>query len=325
MQFRDGVPQREIVSELARQRTNEHHGFGAAMSGDDERRSLTLQISWTDHAPTKLAARVQEFRRRDQQVDLDGKVASIQFLRGAAARAGFALPALYLALGARMLPDSERRPHWQVVQAAALEQSSLQTISLACRAIFDDSKSRLSGKRIARMRSDTLESVAKYWSENSGRTMEDASKALDFLRSLFIRCAQPEKVLLDQPSLLERRIGLLKYHAHRQAAHISIEDYLFDILDLVHVTAAIVLIGAVISDFDNASGTDRYFDSIDEGGWMAAKTVFPGLPIKRIFNGWDIHTQAALTWKRPYADGVEYVLNQLPTALGYWDSERESK
>lgn len=292
---------------------------------EEHKQEITLCLKWTDYAPKKLSARIEEFKRRNGYVALDDRVAAIQFLRGTASRASFVLPALYLALGARSMPENPDRTHWQAVQAAALEQSSLQTIALACRSIFDDSKNRLSGKRIARQSDETLASVAKYWSERSRRSEEDASKALVVLRRLFDRCARPERILLDQPSLLERRIGLLKYYAHRQAAHISLEDYLFDVLDLIHVTAAIVLIGAIIVDFDDPWRAENYFDSIDEGGWMAAKEVFPDLPMDRIFKNWNIHQQAALKWKVPYTDGVEYILNQLPSAIGYWDSRPESE
>lgn len=295
------------------------------MIGGDKQEHVTLHVKWTDCSQAKLSARVEEFKRRDRRVELDGKVAAIQFLSGAAARASYVLPALYLALGARLLPEDPARTHWQVVQTAALEESSLHTIGLACRSIFDDKTSGLSGKRIANMSDATLASVAEYWSERSGRAAEDASKALDLLRGLFTRCAQPEKILLNQPSLLERRIGLLKYYANRQAAHISLEDYLFDALDLVHVSAAIVLVGAVIFDFDGPSGADMYFDSIDEAGWRAAKEAFPDLSIGRLFEGWNIHREASLKWTSSRTDGVEYILNQLPSALGYWDSERDSK
>jgi hypothetical protein len=290
----------------------------------DQQPKVTLHLTWTDYAPNKLSARIEEFKQRNRRVELDDRIAAIQFLRGTASRAGFVLPALYLALGARSLPHDAGRSHWQAVQAAALEQSSLHTIALACRSIFDDSKNRLSGKRIARLSDETLASVAQYWAERSKKSQDEAVKALVLLRRLFDRCARPAKLLLDQPSLLERRIGLLKYYAHRQAAHISLEDYLFDVLDLIHVAAAIVLVGAIIVDFDDPWRAERYFDSIDEGGWQAAKEVFPHLEIERIFKNWNIHQQAALKWRVPYTDGVEYMLNQLPSAIGYWDSRPDS-
>lgn len=294
------------------------------MSEEANQQKIALRLTWTDYAPKKLSARIEEFKQRNGRVELDDRLAAIQFLRGTASRASLVLPALYLALGARSLPDDAGTAHWRIIQATALEQSSLHTIALACRSIFDSDKNRLSGKRIARLSDETLASVAKYWAEKSKKSLDDATKALVLLRRLFDRCAQPEKLLLDQPSLLERRIGLLKYYANRQAAHISLEDYLFDVLDLIHIAAAIVVIGAIILDFDDPERAERYFDLIDEGGWRAAKEVFPHLQIERIFTNWRIHQQAALKWKVPYTDGVEYILNQLPSAIGYWDSQPES-
>lgn len=289
-----------------------------------QKSSIAFRLTWTDYAPKKLSARIEQFKQRNEHLELDDRVAAIQFLRGAASRASFVLPALYVALGARSLPEDPRRPDLKVLQAEALEQSSLHTIALACRSIFDDSRNRLSGKRVARLSDETLAAVAQYWSGRSGRSAEDATKALVLLRSLFGRCAQPEKILLDQPSLLERRIGLVKYYAHRHAAHISLEDYLFDVLDLIHVAAAIVLLGAIIIDFDDPSRAEKYFDSIDENGYQAAKSIFPHLQMERLFKHWNIHPQAALKWKLPGNEGVEYILSRLPAAIGYWDCQPEA-
>jgi hypothetical protein len=135
----------------------------------------------------------------------------------------------------------------------------------------------------------TLVSVAEYWAENADRSVADAVKALRLLRNLFERCARPEKTLLDAPSLLERRVGLLKYHANRGAAHISLEPFLFDVIDLVHVVAAVAVLGAMIVDFDDPNRGRQYFNSVDEAGWQSAKSVFPGLPLKRLFHNFDIH------------------------------------
>lgn len=292
------------------------------MTGIDQEKKITLQLTWADYGSKNLAARVAEFKRRNTYIELDDRVAAIQFLRGASARASHLLPALYLVLGAGSRSRETEGGHWKAVQGAILEETALQSIALACRAIFDDSRKqgRLSGKRIASLSDATLASVAEYWSARSPKSNVDAVKALQLLRKLFARCAQPESILVDQTSLLERRIGLLKFYAHRHAAHISLQDYLFDILDLIHVVAAIVLIGAIIIDFDAPERASGYFDSVDEGGWAAAKAIFPELRGERVFKNWDIHEQAAIKWRNPYTDGVEYILNQLPSAIGYWDS-----
>jgi hypothetical protein len=281
---------------------------------------IKFQFTWTDHARKNLDTRIKQFDRNNGYYKLDSEAAAIYTLRGIEARASHVLPALYLALGAFTLPPDPTREHWQTVQAEGLEQTSLHTIALACRAIFDEDKSRLSGKRIARLSDETLASVARHWSGNS-RSEDDAIQALRFFRSLFTRCAQPRKQLTKKPSLLEPRIGLLKYYADRHAAHITEEYYEFAPLDLVHVVAAIVVIGAIIADFDNPRRGDEHFDYIDEAGWRGAKEVFPLLPINRIFSVWRIHRQATVIWREQLRDGVEYILNQLPAAIGWWDSE----
>jgi hypothetical protein len=50
-------------------------------------------------------------------------------------------------------------PYWQRVHAPNLENSSMQTISLACRAIFDDSNDGMTGKRFAKT---TNSDAARY-------------------------------------------------------------------------------------------------------------------------------------------------------------------
>jgi hypothetical protein len=55
---------------------------------------LRLKIP-TDYASANLNARIAEFRKRDVRIELNPFVKSIQFLRGAAGRATFVLPALY--------------------------------------------------------------------------------------------------------------------------------------------------------------------------------------------------------------------------------------
>src|SRR5665213_3594034 len=94
--------------------------------------------------------------------------------------------------------------------------------------------------------------VASFWSKTSGTSESDAFKTLTLLRDLFKQCARPVKNLVKSDSLLERRIGLIEVHANREAAHLSIEPYLFSLADMAHVVAAIALISTMIYDFDNA-------------------------------------------------------------------------
>jgi hypothetical protein len=257
---------------------------------------------------------------------MDARVETIQFLRGVGSRACQLLPALYTQLGASTTAALKGKPYWQTVQAASSEFSSLQTISLGCRAVFDDGRNRMTGKRFARITDGTLFSVAEYWATSSKRPVEDAARALRLLRDLFERCAQPKKLLLNASSLLERRVGLLKYHADRAAAHITLEPFLFHLLDLIHVVAAVTVVGAIIVDFDDSTRGDRYFDSIDEGAFEAAKSIFPAFPGgQRLFHNFHVHEQGSLYWKIEELGGLNMLLYQLPSALGYWDSADETE
>jgi hypothetical protein len=120
---------------------------------------------------------------------------------------------------------------------------------------------------------------------------------------------------------LARRIGLLKYYADRHAAHISLETYLFHLSDLIHVVAALIVLGAVIDDFDDLTKGNRYFDEIDEAAWHAGETTYPNLSIPRLFKQFTILEQGRLYCKLESANGLDMLLNQLPAALGCWDSE----
>jgi hypothetical protein len=214
-------------------------------------------------------------------------------------------------------------PYWQRVHAAHLENSSIQTISLACRAIFDDSNDGMTGKNFAKVKDPVLQSLAEFYGRESGQPVMDALKAVTLLRDIFKRCAHQPKQVFDASSLLERRVGLVKFHGHRAAAHITLEPFLFHTLDLVHVAAAIAMLGAMIVDFDDKTLGDRYFDAIDEAAWQAATNTFPGMSGKRLFHNFNILEHARAYWKIEELCGLNMLLNQLPAAIGYWDSTNE--
>jgi hypothetical protein len=113
-------------------------------------------------------------------------------------------------------------------------------------------------------------------------------------------------------------------HADRHAAHISLATYLFAHNDVVHVVAAIAVIGAIIVDFDDQSRSPNYFDLVDAAGWKAAHNKFPAFSTKRLFDTFAIHEQGRIYWKVPQVDGLHMLLTQLPAALGYWDSQVDS-
>ena len=259
-----------------------------------------------------LDARIESIQS-DERLVLEPRTESVQYLRGVSTRASFLLPALYNHFGA--MGEDATEPYWRVVQAAGLKFSSLQTISLICRSVFDESRTGLSGRRFATVSESTLQSVADYWGKRTARSSDDARKALNLLRDVLDRCSRQPKLLLDAPSRLERRVGLLKLHANREAAHLSLEPYLFDSLDLVHVVAAIVVMGAIIHDFDSGAPGSRHFDNIDEAGLQAARSVFPSLAVGQLFRDFDIHERASLYWRHESADGLDTILNGLPACL----------
>ncbi|MGA7539768.1 MAG: hypothetical protein WBW93_13485 [Steroidobacteraceae bacterium] len=238
----------------------------------------------------------------------------IQFLRGAGSRATFMLPAFYMLAGSSYLPTVPgEQPLWRSTQVASLHFSALQTISLVCRSIFDESRKKsLTGKLFAKASDQTLEGIAEHWSNFSDQPIEDALKALTLLRDLFRRCAQPKKSLLDGESLLERRVGLLKYHADRQAAHLTLEPHLIGLVDIVHVVATVTIVGTIIVDFDQPRLGPRYFNSLDEAGWNAAKSIFPDLSMARLFHQFDIHAQARLYWRHHQFEGLKMLLTHYP-------------
>jgi hypothetical protein len=284
----------------------------------------TVKFLWTDFSRKNLMARIAELQRQDVRMTLEPNVRVIQFLREVSNRAALLLPALYAHIGSRSQPGKSESPYWKVVHSKATEHSSLLTMSLVCRAVFDDSSAALNGRVVANASDSVLAQVADHWSQSSGHPQQDAVKALRLLRQLFQLCAQQRKVLLKANSLLERRIGLVKYHADRQAAHITLEPYLFSPVDLIHVVAAITIIGAIIVEFDDKSRREGHFNHIDEGGWQAAKELFPLLPVRRLFDGVDIHQQARNCWRIEEFDGLAWILDQLSAAIGYWDSEEDT-
>jgi hypothetical protein len=280
-----------------------------------------LTFRWTDHSSNNLKARILQLRKNDRRIELDVPTEAIQFLRGVASRASFVLPEFYEHVGSVAYRERKDIPYWQKVRAASAANSSLQSISLACRSIFDDSRKGMTGKTFSLISDDDLLRVARYWSSKREGQVESAAQALVFLRCVFQACSKQRKVLLDESSLLARRIGLLKYYADRYAAHISLETYLFHLSDLIHVVAALIVLGAVIDDFDDPTKGDRYFDGIDEAAWHAGETTYPNLPIPRLFKRIMILQQGRLYCKLERANGLDMFLNQLPAVLGYWDSE----
>jgi hypothetical protein len=115
-----------------------------------------------------------------------------------------------------------------------------------------------------------------------------------------------------------------KYHAGHGAAHMSLQPFLINLIDIVHVVAVIAVIGAIFVDFDQPQLGDKYFNSLDEAGWSASKTIFPELAMDRVFLRLDILQQARGYWRHPEYEGLHMLVTQLPAAIGYWDSRDDT-
>jgi hypothetical protein len=247
---------------------------------------------------------------------------AVHFLRGMNSRANFALPAFYLFLGASQGGENECcvEDYPGAVLKHSLEFSSINTISLACRKVFDHKPKGLTGASFAKTSDETIMKVASYWAAQSSREKEEAIIALHLLRSLFSECSRNDAALLDtrKSSTLGRRIAVLKQHANREAAHLSLEYYEFTILDCAHVVAALCLLGEIVNSFDSPNAEPKYYDNLDVAAHKAAKSIFPGLPEQRLFQEMKVEMQAGLSWQWSIERGKHMFLEQLPHAIGWW-------
>jgi hypothetical protein len=230
------------------------------------------------------------------------------------------LPAFYLFFGANADGDKpcaiEGYPG--VVLKHSVKFSSVGTVTLSCRKAFDHGAKGLTGANFGKNSDETLAKVAEYWSRNSGRSFEEAFAALDLLRSIFRDCAKTDTALLSAAAPLGRRIGLLKQHADRSAAHLSLESYEFSTLDCAHVVAALTVIGEIIRSFDGPNAQPTYFDMLDDASLSAARQLFPGTPDIRLFKHMKIEMESRLCWQWGVERGRRMILEQLPYAIGWF-------
>jgi hypothetical protein len=234
-------------------------------------------------------------------------------------RANFGLPAFYRFLGA----SSEKECHIEgspgVILKHSLAFSSVNTISLACRKVFDHKSNGLTGAGFAKISDETLIEVASFWATRSSRERDEAATALLLLRSVVLECSRTDSDLLNtrQTSTLGRRIAVFRQHANRAAAHLSLDYYEFTILDFAHVVAALCLLGEMVNSFDSPSPDPEYYDNLDAAAHEAAKSIFPGLPELRLFREMKVETQARLSWQWGIERGKHMFLGQLPHAIGW--------
>jgi len=277
-------------------------------------------LTLDQRAEHALADRVERLKPRGLPIQLSPLERAVHFLRGVDSLATMALPAVYLLHGASTNDNSagvvEGYPG--VVLKHAIKFSAVGTVSLACRKAFDHKPHVLTGANFAKTTDKTLEMAAEYWSKQSSRSFQEALNALALLRSIFKDCAKTDAELFNATAPLGRRVGLLKQHANRSVAHLSLEDYEFSILDCAHVVAALTMIGEIIRSFDRPHEQPTYFSTLDEASLTAARQLFPAIPDVRLFQHIQIEMQSRLCWEREIDQGRQILLEQLPYLIGWF-------
>ncbi len=266
-----------------------------------------------------LEARAERMRRKEEPLRLHGKLRSIHFLRGVMSRASMSLPALYYFLGTAQSAENANASSDFPFRVAHsyLEFSTLNSLSLNCRKVFDHARNPdLTGGNFGRLPDKVIEEHAHYWSERGDNSFDDALRALVFLREFFREYALTDTELLKAKGRLHKRIGLLKQHADRAAAHLSLQDYELDLRDIVHVVAALVIVGEVIRSFDAPRMGDEHFNDVDAASHAAASRTFPSLPDFRMFGHMKIHQQARAYWKMYQYESIPQFFDRLEWALG---------
>ena len=266
-----------------------------------------------------LAFRAKAMLRKEEPFRLTGVNRSVHFLRGVFSRASLCLPAFYLFLGsARAREEAGSSPDYsfRIAQSYA-EFSDLNTMTLACRKVFDHATSPdLTGANFAKLSDAVLLEHTIYWAKTSEESESDCLLALQFLRRFFAEYSKPHSILLNSEGFLHKRIGLLKQHADRAAAHLSLQDYSLDILDLTHFTAAIAIVGEIVRSFDNTPAGEDYFNTVDQASAEFARRIFPQMPNFRLFGNMKVRQQARFYWKHQNCETIQQYFDQLQWALG---------
>ena len=278
---------------------------------------LTLDRS----AERALADRAERLKSRRPPIDLNPMERAVHFLRGTYSRATLALPQFYLLLASNN--DDDEQPcgiegYPGLIFKHAIRFSSIGTISLACRKVFDHATTGLTGASFSKCSKENLEKVAQYWASKSNRSIQDALSALQFLQLIFRDCARTHSDLLSSTAPLSRRIGLLKQYADRSAAHLSMENYEWSPLDCAHVVAALAVIGEIIRGFDDPSEQPTYYDTIDQASLIAARKLFPALPDVRLFQHIEVEAYSRRCWQSGPDLGRKMLLEELPYAIGWY-------
>lgn len=279
-----------------------------------------IQFRVNQTAKKELNDRARRLQPSGPPIRLKPHESAVQFLRGVSSRATLVLPAFYLFVGSNADgADNCSVPGYAgVVLRHEVQFSSINTITLSCRKAFDHAATGLTGATFAKASDGTLSQVAEYWASLSSRPPDEAIAALVLLRSLFETCARTSASLFKSQATLCQRIGLLKQHADRSAAHLTLEPYEFSPGDCAHFVAALALVGEIIRSFDLPTTGPKYFDDLDQAALDAAKTIFPLTPDLRLFGHMKVAEQAQWCWKGGLAQGGHMLLEQLPYAIGWY-------
>ncbi|WP_024870211.1 hypothetical protein [Pseudoxanthomonas suwonensis] len=267
-----------------------------------------------------LADRVHRMQSRLPPEKLKGMYATIHFLRSMESRSTFALASFYALLAADVYgknrcilegdPGRVFQSQWSFV--------SLNAVGMICRMTFDHDHTVMSGANFFKVAQveGVMAAHAKYWANGKSEVEADALRALSFLRAFFKKFSKRNDELFKSGSTLGNRIGLLKRYADQSAAHLSLNDYEFDRMDVAHVVAALVIVAAMVHSFD-ASAADGYFNQIDSAAYSAAMQLFPDAKMRRLLDGVDIDELARLCWQQDEVQGLELLSGDILRVISW--------
>lgn len=286
---------------------------------DTPKVTLTLKFP-VSNSPAETLERINKITKSPAPIS-ERSTKAILFLRAASGRATLSLSAFYLFLAAQLSTDSDRKAwaYSQRVKHYTLRFSSVNTIALSARTIFDhSSKNELCAKTILSANKSDLQKIASFWSNRTGREYSDAEEALLFVKDILEQCAIPINSAKKSPYVLARRIAFMKALADRESAHISLHEYEYTFLDVAHVVAATALLGAVIYHFDHPreSGA-KHFEALDIAAHEGASDVFPQTKkLIRLFENNKFEEIIKTLLKGKMMPGHVYLSEYLPSVLG---------
>lgn len=269
-------------------------------------------------------ARIERVAKRSGSIT-EPHVRAILYLRAASARADLCHANFYLYVGATISSEAEIRswiPSHRVRQYA-IRYSAINTIALGIRSIYDDAKnSDLNAKRVVSLSDFDLEKVVSYY---GGKGDTQPGLRLALIQRVLARGAVSINAAASSSCVLARRIALMKAYADRQAAHVSLDNYEYDVFDVAHVVAATAIVGAIIHELDDPSENGvEWLDAMDRAAYEAAAELFPALkPQPRMFDRCDLPNLFKTVIEGKITEGSEYLSTWLLSALGWDNPPRE--